>query len=191
MKRLVDIFFLSLALLLICAACGGKEAKAPEKPESASSERAVETVSIAAPDSELVDLEVLDTAKVKEATEELSPKAVKPTKRAKAIAQGAVYDFGFIDEGDKIEHTFTIRNGGNATLRIDDVDSSCGCTVAEMSAWSVAPGKSTQVKTVFDSLNKFGKQRKTVTISTNVGKVELALVGVVRPKGFQKDTASK
>ena len=179
------MFFLVAASFL--SSCGNEEANAPVSPpetESTATRSIEEPVEAAAAlVKDVQDLAVLDTGEIV-----LETKAVKPTPRPKAKADNDLFDFGFIDEGDKIKHTFTIRNTGNALLKIRDVEAACGCTVAKLSAMEVAPGKSIIANTVFDSDGKFGNQLKKITIRTNGGKIQLALKGVVRPKGFKPDT---
>jgi hypothetical protein len=92
------------------------------------------------------------------------------------------YEFGFIDEGAKITHVYTIKNTGGTDLYINDVKPSCNCTVPDFSIESVPPGGSTTVKLVFDSNGKVGTQRKTATVMTNIGEYELTMTGTVRPK---------
>ena len=38
-----------------------------------------------------------------------------------------VFDFGEVFQGDKVLHAFEFVNGGDETLTIDRVRSSCGC----------------------------------------------------------------
>lgn len=92
------------------------------------------------------------------------------------------YEFGFIDEGTKITHVYSIKNTGGTDLYINDVKPSCNCTVPDFSIESVPPGGSTTVKLVFDSNGKVGTQRKTATVMTNIGEYELTMTGTVRPK---------
>ncbi len=92
------------------------------------------------------------------------------------------HEFGFIDEGTKITHVYTIKNTGGTDLYINDVKPSCNCTVPDFSIESVPPGGSTTVKLVFDSNGKVGTQRKTATVMTNIGEYELTMTGTVRPK---------
>jgi hypothetical protein len=40
-----------------------------------------------------------------------------------------------------VKHTFMLRNCGQETLEISDVDSSCGCTVATLEQTTLAPGE--------------------------------------------------
>ncbi len=41
------------------------------------------------------------------------------------------HDFGSINEGDVVEHTFKFKNVGDAPLIISSATASCGCTVPE------------------------------------------------------------
>ncbi|MBJ6724430.1 DUF1573 domain-containing protein [Geomesophilobacter sediminis] len=80
------------------------------------------------------------------------------------------YNFGTVTQGKKVQHSFTIKNNGDATLQIKQLTASCGCTAATPSASSIAPGKSAEIKVVFDSTNFSGKVQKTVAMTTNAGK---------------------
>jgi hypothetical protein len=77
------------------------------------------------------------------------------------------YDFGTVSEGDKVEHIYKFKNSGNEPLIISNAQGSCGCTVPQWPKEPIAPGKSGEIKVVFDSKGKAGKQSKTVTITAN------------------------
>jgi len=53
--------------------------------------------------------------------------------RPRVALDEPVFDFGTVDRGARVDHTFRVPNRGGATLRIDHVKSSCGCTVAVLS----------------------------------------------------------
>lgn len=80
------------------------------------------------------------------------------------------YNFGTIPQGKKVQHSFIIRNSGDATLQIKDLNASCGCTAAKPSASLIAPGKSAEIQVIFDSANFSGKVRKSIAVVTNAGK---------------------
>lgn len=66
-----------------------------------------------------------------------------------------VCDFGIVpDSTTVLEHTFTLTNTGRDTLRILRVDTSCGCTTAELSARELAPGEQARLHAVL-SINLF------------------------------------
>ena len=76
-------------------------------------------------------------------------------------------DFGNIQSRQKVENEFILENIGETNLKIRKVRASCGCTVAEPTDKIIPPGKSTKIKTVFDSTGKSGKQKYAITIITN------------------------
>jgi hypothetical protein len=77
------------------------------------------------------------------------------------------FQFGKINQGEKVEHTYVLTNSGKSNLLIRKVNASCGCTAVQPEKTVVAPGESVNIKTVFNSAGKVGNQNKTVTIITN------------------------
>lgn len=64
-----------------------------------------------------------------------------------------VFDFGKIDQGKKVSHTFKVKNAGNANLFIKRVRPSCECTVVEVSAGTLRPNEVAEIKAIFDTKN--------------------------------------
>lgn len=94
-----------------------------------------------------------------------------------------VFDFGTITQGKKIDHVFILKNRGDSLLSVIRTRTSCGCTVASMSTRTIAPGRSAELKTTFDSANFGGQIIKTITIDSNDPKTPaytLTLKGVVK-----------
>lgn len=77
------------------------------------------------------------------------------------------HDFGTINEGDVVEHTFKFKNNGKSPLVIQSARASCGCTVPSYPKEPLAPGEEGEILVKFDSQNKTGTQNKTVTITAN------------------------
>jgi hypothetical protein len=95
------------------------------------------------------------------------------------------HDFGEIRDGDVVETVFTFTNSGDSDLKILNASGSCGCTVPEYPRDTpIRPGESSVIKVKFDSSNKPGMQRKTVTLVTNTskGKEMLNIKAFVLPK---------
>ena len=78
-----------------------------------------------------------------------------------------VFDFGEVNEGEKLEYTFLIKNTGEANLVISSAKTSCGCTVPKFPKEPILPNQQSEITVVFNTKGKFGKQNKTVTLLTN------------------------
>ena len=78
-----------------------------------------------------------------------------------------IFDFGEVNEGEKLEHTFIIKNTGKANLVISSAKTSCGCTVPKFPREPILPNQQSEIIVVFNTKGKFGKQNKTVTLLTN------------------------
>ena len=78
-----------------------------------------------------------------------------------------VFDFGEVIEGEKLEHSFLIKNTGEASLVISSAKTSCGCTVSKFPKDPILQGQSAEVLVVFNTKGNIGKQNKTVTLLTN------------------------
>ena len=94
------------------------------------------------------------------------------------------HDFGTINEGDIVEHTFTFTNTGKAPLVIVSAKGSCGCTVPTWPKDPVAPGETGKMLVKFNSSGKPNQQSKQVTITANTeaGTETLQIKAMVTPK---------
>jgi hypothetical protein len=77
------------------------------------------------------------------------------------------HDFGKVPEGETVRHAFKVTNKGGATLKIENVRSSCGCAVATPKEKELASGASTEIEVTFNSRGRPGKNRKVITVTTN------------------------
>ncbi len=77
-------------------------------------------------------------------------------------------DLGDLRQGEKAEYRFEFTNTGNKPLIIQNVISTCGCTVPEWPEKPVMPGEKGVLKVIFDSAGKIGRQNKIITIRSNV-----------------------
>lgn len=94
-------------------------------------------------------------------------------------------DFGDITQGDKVEHTFVFNNTGDTPLVISNVAVTCGCTAPNWPKQPIAPGASGELKVVFNSAGKMGKQNSVVRIYSNASEPieKVSLISNVLPKG--------
>jgi len=86
---------------------------------------------------------------------------------AKVFVEKPEYNFDEIIQGEKVEHTFIFKNIGNAPLIINNVLSTCGCTVPQWPKEPIMPEEEGMIKVVFDSTSKIGRQNKVITIRSN------------------------
>ena len=96
------------------------------------------------------------------------------------------YDFGKIPQGKPVIHLFEVVNTGKDSLRISNVQASCGCTTPEWEREKVqAPGQSTKITVGYNAasegiFSKFitvtynGTQSKQITIKGEVWKTPLS-----------------
>ena len=78
-----------------------------------------------------------------------------------------VWDFGKVKQGELLTHEFVFSNAGDATLVIQKVSTSCGCTAALVSAEKVQPGKEGRIEVKFDTRGYGGQVRKLVYVESN------------------------
>ena len=95
--------------------------------------------------------------------------------QAKFKFEKETIDYGTIEKGSDGVRIFEFTNVGNAPLIITDVKSSCGCTVPEKPKDPVMPGATGQIKVKYDTKNKIGPIRKTITVYSNADEPVKAL----------------
>lgn len=77
------------------------------------------------------------------------------------------HDFGqFPPDAQKLTHTFTFTNTGEAPVTLKDVKSSCGCTTPEWPKEPIEPGERSSIKVNYDATTSDGYFRKSVTVLT-------------------------
>ncbi len=78
------------------------------------------------------------------------------------------WDFGTIREVDgKVSHTFTFTNTGPVPFVIEEIQTSCGCTVPTYSRTPIKPGEKSTVTVTYDPYNRPGKFVKDLLICTD------------------------
>jgi hypothetical protein len=94
------------------------------------------------------------------------------------------WDFGDINEGDQVEHTFTFTNEGSEPLILEKCKGSCGCTVPTCPAEPIPPGGTGEILVKFNSTNKKNVVSKMVNITANTEPLitKLTITANVAPK---------
>jgi hypothetical protein len=102
------------------------------------------------------------------------------------------YDWGKVNDGDKMTHVFKFKNTGKEPLIISNAKGSCGCTVPDWPKDAIAPGKSGEIKVVFDSKGKGSPEGKddskkvTITANTDPADSYLTIKGKIVSKAEAK-----
>lgn len=116
----------------------------------------------------------------------LATSLIKDTTTIQFLDSTTFY-FDTINEGDKVEHIFRLKNTGTKNLVVANAFGSCGCTVPEYPKEPVKPGDEAAIKVTFNSAGKTNEQTKTVTLNCNTASRNeiLYLKGFVIPKDKQ------
>ena len=105
----------------------------------------------------------------------------RPPKEMLVLKETA-FDFGKIQQGRPVTHEFEIANAGQDTLKLENVQASCGCTTPVWKKDPVAPGSGASINVGYNASSEGpfeklvtiyynGGQTKTLTIKGNVYKV--------------------
>lgn len=94
------------------------------------------------------------------------------------------FNFGKVDEGEVVKHTFTFTNTGTEPLVITNARSTCGCTVPIWPKEPVGVGESEAIEVSFNTTGKKNNQMKPVTITANTypAQTVVYLSGFVTPE---------
>jgi len=87
-----------------------------------------------------------------------------------------IYNFGQVNEGEKVKYSFVFKNIGNEEVVIVNVQPTCGCTVAGEYDHLVAPGESGNIPVELKTNGYEGEITKLIRVKTNVpGKEDITL----------------
>lgn len=85
---------------------------------------------------------------------------------AKIEFKSETIDFGEIKKGSDGVRSFEFTNTGNVPLVIENVTSSCGCTIPKKPQNPIQPGETGVIEVKYDT-KRVGPIRKTVTVYSN------------------------
>lgn len=94
--------------------------------------------------------------------------SVSKPEGAAIVWDRSTYDFGDVEQGERVEHSYYFTNAGSTPLIITNVEVTCGCTTPK--GWPrdpIAPGEKGELLVAFNSSGKYGRQNKVVTIISN------------------------
>ncbi len=77
------------------------------------------------------------------------------------------WDFGQVQKGEVLKHSFTLKNETKMVLHIFDVDTTCGCTASKVKKDLLAPGAETLLEVEFDTKGYSGPVAQFIYVHTN------------------------
>ncbi|MEZ6134482.1 MAG: DUF1573 domain-containing protein [Pirellulaceae bacterium] len=83
------------------------------------------------------------------------------------IVGGAEYKFGTMMHGETQSHVFTVRNVGDAPLKLEKSGSTCKCTTGTMDKNLLAPGEETTVTLTWTAQTAMPIYGQSATFTTN------------------------
>jgi hypothetical protein len=77
------------------------------------------------------------------------------------------FEFGEILQGNKVTHKFPFKNEGGQTLKVDRVQTSCGCTAAVAGKKELAPQEASEIDVTYNSAGRSGEVNKSIYVFSN------------------------
>ena len=90
-----------------------------------------------------------------------------PAAPPRIMFEKTTHDFGRTAQGTQVTHTFAFHNAGGLDLSIDNVRSSCDCTVTVPSSRLLHPGDDASIDVALDTARGVGHKTYTVTVYSN------------------------
>jgi hypothetical protein len=102
-----------------------------------------------------------------------------------------VHNYGTITQGDNGTCEFSFKNTGTEPLILQNVRSSCGCTIPSWPKEAIAPGKSNSIVVKYDT-RRIGPISKTITVTSNGSEqpIILRIKGKIEPKPAESADAN-
>lgn len=83
------------------------------------------------------------------------------------VVGAALHDFGTVDDGKVVRHSFAFRNDGQAPLRIQRVRSGCGCLYARSSGPVFEPGETGTIEVAYQVRARSERELARVFVESN------------------------
>ena len=78
---------------------------------------------------------------------------VAPADAPVIVFERDIYDFGKIEQGEKVKHDFKLKNTGKSPLIVSNATATCGCTIPQVPGEPILPGKEGIISVVFNSVS--------------------------------------
>lgn len=83
------------------------------------------------------------------------------------VVGGTEFEFGTMQHGESMSHSFVFRNIGDGPLNLDMGASTCKCTVGELKSSILQPGEETDVTLTWNAVSISADFGQSATIHTN------------------------
>jgi hypothetical protein len=90
-----------------------------------------------------------------------------PADTPRIVIEPTSFDFGSVRPDKAVEKEFLLRNHGRASLVIDSIATSCGCTAALTDTKVVKPGGSTPLRVKLVAPEEPGRLQKSILVKSN------------------------
>ncbi len=112
-----------------------------------------------------------------------STKKSKPINRAGLVWADTLHDFGKMNIGPELIHTFKFKNKTSKVVAIKTAEPGCSCTVSEFTQDPISKGKSGTITAKYNTKGRMGFFKKFIHVTFADGKTqELVITGdVVSP----------
>ncbi len=94
-------------------------------------------------------------------------KSLKPTE---ITFEKDAHNFGKLKAGETVAYTFTFTNTGKYGLKIESVETDCGCLTVDFTDTYIKPGAKGKIDVEFNSSGMFGREYKSIIINANTEK---------------------
>ncbi|MBK8805877.1 MAG: DUF1573 domain-containing protein [Bacteroidales bacterium] len=123
---------------------------------------------------------LLSIGLVSNAQTEQTNQNVTDSSNAEIAFETLVHDYGKVEFGADGSCEFKFKNTGTDPLVLNNVQSTCGCTVPEWPRNPIAPGQSASIKVVYNT-KRSGVFTKGITVMSNAktATVRLTIKGEV------------
>ena len=86
----------------------------------------------------------------------------------KIVFKEDIHDFGSVPRGPELQYNFKFTNKGSAILKIERVQTSCGCTGATIGEQTeFKKNECGEIKITFNTQGRSGHQEKIITVFSN------------------------
>jgi hypothetical protein len=109
----------------------------------------------------------------------------------KIVFESTTHNFGqdIPESSGSITHRFVFTNTGDAPVKIQNVQASCGCTTTGWTQDTVAPGNQGYVEATYHTIGRIGQFERSLTVFTDGETKQIALIisGAVVPNEAKKE----